>query len=95
MLSKRKVMEAVAAWVEQQLRDTGGTRSLYDDAGGDSVYVDATRRSGALLFLDVSWTDATEEVRSEQFCLQVVTKAQHDFVVQPSAEDLAELDSTP
>lgn len=95
MLSKRKVTEAITTWLEQQLREVGSDRSLRDDTDGNAIHITEVLRSGTLLFVHVSTTDASETVQRYEFCLQLRSKVKDGIGVEPTAGDLAAIDDTP
>ena len=95
MLSKRKVADAIIAWLEQQLREVGSDRSIRDDTDGNAIHVSRVLQSGTLLFVHVSVTDESEAVQRHEFCLQLVSKVKDDVGMGPTAGDLAAFDETP
>jgi len=94
MLSKRKVVEAVANWVRDRLNESKD-HSLRDDSDGISIRVESARTSGGLIFLDLSVV-RDDRIEDMQLLLQVGRQVDPPAVPigVPSADDLAELDNT-
>jgi len=75
MLSKRKMTEATATWIRNQLEEAQmGGHSLKDDSDGCAIRVERVRQSGTLIFLDISCRDEDENVKDLEYCLLLQQK---------------------
>ena len=93
MLSKPKTAKALIDWIRDQLVDTGGTRSLKDDADGVAIYVCEVRADGASLFVDVAVVGEGKQ-KNYEFILRTGRKVPVIPRVNPTPAQLAELDET-